>query len=100
MRRAEFGDNSQRVAIRFYMTSDSFEQRAVKIFVAFRYNDRDRWVVDLVFPIIRAFSDDVVTGEELAKDGEEFKLKHDLEAQVFRWKTDHRLRERNRCSSC
>ena len=38
----------------------------MKIFVAYGYNDRDRWVENLVFPIIRAFSDEIVTGEELA----------------------------------
>jgi hypothetical protein len=37
----------------------------MKIFVAYGYNDRDRWVETLVFPIIRAFGDEVVTGEEL-----------------------------------
>jgi hypothetical protein len=37
----------------------------MKIFVAYGYNDRDRWIPDLVFPIIRAFDDEVITGEEL-----------------------------------
>ena len=37
----------------------------MKIFVAYGYNDRDRWVEDLVFPIIRAFGAEVVTGEDL-----------------------------------
>jgi hypothetical protein len=38
----------------------------MKIFVAYGYNDRDRWIPDLVFPLVRAFGDEVVTGEELA----------------------------------
>jgi hypothetical protein len=40
----------------------------MKIFVAYGYNDRDRWIETLVFPIIRAFGDEVVTGEELQGD--------------------------------
>jgi hypothetical protein len=37
----------------------------LKIFVGFGYNERDRWVPELVFPLIRAFGCEVVTGEEL-----------------------------------
>lgn len=37
----------------------------MKIFVAYGYNDRDRWIPDLVFPVIEAFGDEVITGEEL-----------------------------------
>jgi len=37
----------------------------MKIFVAYGYNERDKWVPDLIFPIIKAFGDEVVTGEEL-----------------------------------
>ena len=37
----------------------------MKIFVAYGYNQRDRWIQELVFPIIRAFGDEPVTGEEL-----------------------------------
>ncbi len=37
----------------------------MKIFVAFGYNQRDKWIPSLVFPIIRAFGDEVVSGEEL-----------------------------------
>jgi hypothetical protein len=37
----------------------------MKIFVAFGYNDRDRWIPNLVFPIIKAFGDEVVSGEEV-----------------------------------
>lgn len=37
----------------------------MKIFVAFGYNDRDNWIPRLVFPIIRAFGDEVVTGEDI-----------------------------------
>jgi hypothetical protein len=35
----------------------------MKIFVAYGYNPRDEWVPNLVFPIIRAFGAEVVTGE-------------------------------------
>jgi hypothetical protein len=37
----------------------------MRIFVAYGYNDRDRWVPELVFPLIRAFGDEVVTGDDL-----------------------------------
>lgn len=37
----------------------------MKIFVGYGFNDRDRWVEDFVFPIIRAFGDEVITGDEL-----------------------------------
>ena len=37
----------------------------MKIFVAFGYNPRDRWIPELVFPIIKAFGDEVVSGEEI-----------------------------------
>lgn len=37
----------------------------MKIFVAYGYNERDKWIPNLVFPIIKAFGDEVVTGEEL-----------------------------------
>jgi hypothetical protein len=37
----------------------------MKIFVAFGYNERDRWIPNLVFPIIKAFGDEVVSGEEV-----------------------------------
>jgi hypothetical protein len=37
----------------------------MKIFVAFGYNERDQWIPGLVFPIIKAFGDEVVSGEEL-----------------------------------
>ena len=36
----------------------------MKIFVAYGYNDRDKWIPELVFPIIKAFGDEIVTGEE------------------------------------
>jgi hypothetical protein len=38
---------------------------SMKIFVAYGYNDRDRWVRELIFPIIEAFGGQVETGEEL-----------------------------------
>lgn len=37
----------------------------MKIFVGYGFNERDQWVEDLVFPIIQAFGDDVITGKEL-----------------------------------
>jgi hypothetical protein len=37
----------------------------MKIFVGYGYNDRDRWVERLVFPLIKAFGDEVVDGKEL-----------------------------------
>lgn len=37
----------------------------MKIFVAFGYNERDKWIPNLVFPIIKAFGDEVVSGEEI-----------------------------------
>ncbi|CAN5823391.1 hypothetical protein BH20ACI4_BH20ACI4_03550 [soil metagenome] len=36
----------------------------MKIFVAYGYNDRDKWIKEMIFPIIRAFGADVETGEE------------------------------------
>lgn len=38
----------------------------MRIFVSFGFNDRDRWVKDLVYPIVKAFGHEVVTGEDLA----------------------------------
>ncbi len=35
----------------------------MKIFVAYGYNERDKWIEDLVFPLIEAFGADVETGE-------------------------------------
>lgn len=43
----------------------------MKIFVAYGYNNRDSWIPEMVFPIIKAFGDEVdfrdevVTGEEM-----------------------------------
>jgi hypothetical protein len=37
----------------------------MKIFVAYGYNNRDKWIPDLVFPLINAFGDQVVTGENI-----------------------------------
>jgi hypothetical protein len=38
----------------------------LKVFVGFGYNiERDRWIPDLVFPLVRAFGCEVVTGEEM-----------------------------------
>lgn len=38
----------------------------MKVFVAFGYNDRDKWIPEMVFPILTAFGIDVVTGENMA----------------------------------
>jgi hypothetical protein len=35
----------------------------MRIFVAYGYNDRDRWIREMVFPIIEAFGSDIETGE-------------------------------------
>ena len=40
----------------------------MKIFVGYGFNDRDKWIPDLVYPIIHAFGDEVVTGEDLEGD--------------------------------
>jgi hypothetical protein len=37
----------------------------MRIFVGYGYNARDRWIEELVFPIINAFGDEVTTGEHL-----------------------------------
>jgi hypothetical protein len=37
----------------------------MRIFVAFGYNERDKWIPNLVFSIIKAFGDEVVSGEEV-----------------------------------
>jgi hypothetical protein len=35
----------------------------MRIFIAFGYNDRDKWIREMVFPLISAFGDEVETGE-------------------------------------
>lgn len=37
----------------------------MRIFVGFGYNDRDKWVRDLVIPLVSSFGAEVVTGEDL-----------------------------------
>lgn len=37
----------------------------MKIFVAYGYGDRDKWVEDFIFPIIEAFGAEVVEGKEV-----------------------------------
>ena len=37
----------------------------MKIFVGYGYNDRDKWIEDLVFPLIEAFDDTPVAGKEI-----------------------------------
>jgi hypothetical protein len=37
----------------------------MKIFVGYGYNERDKWIEELVFPLIEAFGDTPVTGKEI-----------------------------------
>jgi hypothetical protein len=37
----------------------------MKFFVGFGYDDRDSWIPELVFPLVRAFDAEVVTGEDM-----------------------------------
>jgi hypothetical protein len=37
----------------------------MRFFVGFGYNDRDAWIPELVFPLIRAFDAEVATGEDM-----------------------------------
>lgn len=37
----------------------------MKIFVGYGFNDRDEWIPKMIFPVIRAFGDEHVTGEDL-----------------------------------
>jgi hypothetical protein len=37
----------------------------MRIFVGYHFDPRDQWIKDLVYPLIRAFGDEVVTGETL-----------------------------------
>jgi hypothetical protein len=37
----------------------------MRIFVAFGYNPRDRWIEELVFPIVEAFGSEVLSGEDM-----------------------------------
>jgi hypothetical protein len=37
----------------------------LKVFVAFGYNDRDRWIPDFIFPLVRAFGGEVLSGEDV-----------------------------------
>jgi hypothetical protein len=36
----------------------------MKIFIAYGYNERDKWIKDLVFPLVQAFGSEIETGEE------------------------------------
>lgn len=38
----------------------------MRVFVSFGYNERDRWVKELVFPVVKAFSHTIETGEDMA----------------------------------
>ena len=40
----------------------------IEIFVAFGYNERDKWIRELVVPVIRAFGDEAVSGEVIYGD--------------------------------
>jgi hypothetical protein len=37
----------------------------MKIFLAFGYNDRDRWIPEMVVPLVQAFGSEVLSGEEM-----------------------------------
>jgi hypothetical protein len=37
----------------------------MRIFVGFGYNERDSWITEFVFPLVRSFGAEVVTGEEM-----------------------------------
>ena len=37
----------------------------MKIFVGYGYNDRDKWIEKMVFPIIKAFGSEVESGETI-----------------------------------
>jgi hypothetical protein len=37
----------------------------MRIFIAYGYNERDRWIPRLIFPVVRAFGDEVVSGEDM-----------------------------------
>ncbi len=37
----------------------------MRIFVAYGFNDRDRWIPELVIPILKSLGAEVVTGEQL-----------------------------------
>ncbi len=37
----------------------------MKIFVAFGYNPRDKWIEQMIFPIVQAFGSEVLSGEEM-----------------------------------
>jgi hypothetical protein len=37
----------------------------MNIFIAFGYNENDKWIKELVFPLVEAFDGDVLTGEDL-----------------------------------
>src|SRR5579864_639849 len=39
---------------------------AMKVFVSYGFNDRDRWISEFVFPIVRAFGHELATGEDMA----------------------------------
>jgi len=51
------------------LTAAFVPEGGLKVFVGFGYNDRDRWIPELVFPLVRAFNCEVVTGEDM--QGEE-----------------------------
>jgi len=38
----------------------------MKVFVAYGYNERDKWIPGMVFPILEAFGIEVVTGENMS----------------------------------
>lgn len=42
----------------------------MRIFVGYHFDPRSQWIKDLVYPLIHAFGDEVVTGENLYGQGE------------------------------
>ncbi len=40
-------------------------QLKMKIFIGFGYNEKDKWIKELVFPLVQAFDASIVTGEDL-----------------------------------
>jgi hypothetical protein len=43
----------------------SYAENGMRVFVGFGYNDRDRWIEQYIFDLIRAFGGEPVTGKEI-----------------------------------
>ena len=37
----------------------------MKVFVGFGYNQRDAWIKELIFPLIKFFDGEILTGEDI-----------------------------------